>query len=324
MTTRRLYRPGVRLSLVHDSVDPIVIDSVDGEGLRVDFRVTKTSTLEASTAEIGITGLSQRTRDRISGITRRVVDFSNEFVFQNGRMITGADLGGSAELVNRNLGFPHVRLEAGWDGASFQVFEGGVINVRTRRFGTDRITRIECGDGVAGQQRGHANRVFSPGTPLFPVVDYLRRTMGAGRGNLTPARLSAVAGDRVNFSEAFVCTGLSRDLFGMLFRLLEVDAFIDDGELYMVRRGETLPGDPVKLAIGSGLLESPIRLEDDRVAVVARFHPGLRPGAAVVLASREVKGSYRVERVQHEGSSRGGGLRSMAELQDMSTVPGVI
>jgi hypothetical protein len=312
--------------------------------LRITFEVRKTITPEPSTAQIEVFNLGTISRDRVSGVIRRVIDFSQEFAFIDGRLITGSSLvpGGTAEKVSRVAGIAYVKLEAGYNGARSQLWSGNGDRVTSRRERVDWVTAISGGDGKLGITQGVSNRSFGAGTPAVVVADYLRTVMGLGTGTvlkpgnpLLPASLQTYV-----LGRPFVSTGRARDELTALLTLISaaeqenlgqvfpraLEWFVDDGDLFILGPGAVLPLPPVRVSplpdpTALRLLSTPRRTENDGLEIYTLLAPSLRPGRAVQLLSLEAAGAYRVEEVSHRGDNRGGEFTSTARLRNLAPLP---
>lgn len=101
----------------------------------------------------------------------------------------------NCEIQLYNLTKPHqaalaklasvrVRLEAGYLDDVGVVFDGDLRSARTRKEGTEYITRVSGGDGESQCRSARINKTFTSGTPIATVLRELGTALGVGRGNL--------------------------------------------------------------------------------------------------------------------------------------------
>lgn len=78
-----------------------------------------------------------------------------------------------------------VQLEAGYVGEMGTVFLGDLRSARTRKEGTDFITRVSSGDGESKVRTAHIGRTFPAGTPVGTVIAALGKALGVKAGNVS-------------------------------------------------------------------------------------------------------------------------------------------
>lgn len=286
-----------------------------GTPLRVMFDVDRSISKDPNKAVVQILNLARSSRERAVGLVRRRVDFSREFAFIDGRLIEGAALGGSTELVETANGFAYLKIEAGYDGVAGVIFEGGTHRLSNERQGQQWVTTAEAGDGDLGLTQSIANKTFAEGTPVLSIVAYLVRIMGLTPSGLAspPPALAAAT------SEGVSCLGRARDCLTELLRGFRLDWFVDSGEFWILDESGVLPLPPVPWVIVYG---RPKKLESNAVEVAGPLDGRVRPGGTVALASEEFAGVYKVSRVRHTGDNRSGRFQTIAELVDLSPIAG--
>ena len=298
--------------------------------LRIAFKVEKSLSPEPNTASIKVWNLSKQSRDRAAGVVRRTIDFSKPFRFIDERLETQLiTLGGSAELITTANGLSYVKLSAGYGAAPAVIFEGNSSSLLSEHRGTDWITEIVANDGGLGTQKGIANKAFESGTPLVEVLKYLVRTMGLVQGTplvVGSPTLPVGVANTVPFVNGFVACGRARDVFSALLLSVDVEWFVDDGEVFLLDKDQTLPQPPVVVSAerdvqGLQLLSKPRRLESDGVEIRSLLAPPLRLGRRVTVVSGELAGDYRLESLQAVGDNRRARFATTAQLRSLSPVP---
>lgn len=294
--------------------------------LRVDWQVSKgIGGSTPASCVIRVFNLGPIGRNRSAGITKRVIDFSNEFAFLDGRLIEGADLGGVSTVSTVN-GFGTLKLRATYQGSSSAatLFEGTSTTViSTHRLNT-WVTTITGGDGVLQTSSAIADRFWSSTTPAVEVLDYLvREVMVAELATPYPVALSAysfVGGyDATNF--------YASDILDQLTKLTRTEWWWDDGAVYFADLGAPLPRPPIILSPSAvpgttRLLSKPRALEGGLVEVRALLLPELRPKSPVTIAAAELGGSYFASSVVNQGSNRKASVSTTtATLTPLGGVP---
>jgi hypothetical protein len=94
------------------------------------------------------------------------------------------NLNSSSRAALAKLSNVPVRLEAGYVGEVGLIFQGDLRSARSRREGTDIVTRVSGGDGEVKIRTARINRTFAAGTPIGTVIRDLGKALGVGEGNL--------------------------------------------------------------------------------------------------------------------------------------------
>lgn len=303
-------------------LQPILPNIPGPKQLRIRFKVEKSITPEPQKCQVVVHNLGQRSRDKIAGVVRRTLDFSDDFLFIDGRLIEGKDLGGTAQFVTTANGIAYIKLAAGYSGVPSVIFEGSSSALESVHKGQDWLTTIQAGDGQFGMEKGIANKSFESGTPLATVAEYLIKTMGLFPGlPFSPATVPAVMFSTV-FPRGFVASGRAREVLSALMLSVSVVWFVEDGEAYFIDKLGSLPAPPVRLSAlpdptAAQLLSKPRRLESDGVEVVMLLNPAVRIGREAIIISKALAGQYRVESLIHEGDNRAGKFITTAQLRNL-------
>lgn len=199
-----------------------------------------------------------------------------------------------------------VRIEAGYSsqGGSSVIFQGTLRKASSQRIGADVITKIEAGDGERSMRRARINRSFGSGTSLRTVVEAVGESMGVGAGNLAEvAQGVGFEGLGLVFSEGTVVSGDARREMNGLLESAGVEWSVQDGNLQLLNRGETLTSTAVVLRADTGLVESPSIDSEGVMRARALLIPGVFPGRRVEVLSEFVRGFYRVEKAVYSGDT---------------------
>ncbi len=201
------------------------------------------------------------------------------------------------------------------------LFRGELFRARGRQAGTehslvDAVTQVEARDGGRAFERARIERSFEPGVPITVVVRALADALGVGHGNVEEvARLAELeAGGGDTYPEGTVLSGqASRELTRVL-SALGLRWSVQHGVLQVLRRGQPLQTQAVRLSPETGLVGSPEVGTRGRVKATALLIPDLWPGRRVVLESRRVEGAYDCRAVTYRGDSHGDDWFAECEL----------
>lgn len=295
---------------VTDPEDPLgnLLEFQEGRGLRMRFDILKTNDLQPNTGQVQIYNLNETTRGEITGRVKRNLEVP--LSVESGTAVP------DAQVTASNGGFAYVRLFAGYGSAPEQILEGAAATATSDRPGLDWITSLAFGDSENSLRASLANKVFGPGTPLLPVVQYLVNTLGVATAPTFAATLLG-AGGRTDFPKGISLFGQARDLLGELLSLLDLRAQITDGELTLVDRDGAISVAPLVITDLDGLLEAPAPLEGETYQIVSDLEPQLAPGRLVNITTTTLQGTFVVQQVRHRGDTHGSRFRSTTELRTL-------
>ena len=306
--------------LVNPDVTPGVVQT------RVDWLVRKgIGGSQPAEATVVMYNLAPSSRSTIAGQTRRVVDFSDEFDFLDGRLVTGEELGGRT-TVNAGTGFGTLRISARYSGSSStaQLFEGTLAFARSRRVRGTWVTTAQGSDGLIQNTAAIANKYWASDVSASEVVEYLvRRVMVAELATPLP---NAIA--RYTFAGGYDASNVyATDILDQLTALTRTQWWWDDGAVFISDRGATLPDPTIVVSARREpgariLINKPERTENNQVLAPMLLSPDVRPGRQITIRSAELGGDYVVTSVEHRGQNRGS--RSVCLTVATCTALGVV
>jgi hypothetical protein len=263
-----------------------IVDDTRIEGVRAVFKVVKTHKKEPNTLDLKLTNLAEKTR---------------------GLMKTKG-----AQVI----------LTAGYVGQASVIFEGQARTIDHVRTGSDWVTHIQCGDGERAFQLSRFTQSFKPGTPVVDVVRAGARALGVGLGNLEEALArGGFRGNLSQFASGYSAKGRASSELDRLFRTLGLGWSIQDGNLVILKDGETLQDRAILLSPDTGLIGSPDHGAPNKkggpseLKAKCLLQPQLKLGGRVELRTESIQGAqYRVDKLEHEGDSAGGNWYSSLEL----------
>ncbi len=208
-----------------------------------------------------------------------------------------------AELERKPV---HVTLEAGYDGNLELMFAGDVRWAQSRHSGTDWETKIQLGDGDRAYRGARVNRSFRGGVTAADAVREVASTMELTLDAETKAALANIP--HVN---GLSLSGPSSREMTRLLRPHGLSWSVQDGRLQVLAANQTRGGDALRIAVDTGLVESPEwgTPDDDgkppRLQFKTLLKPSLYAGRLVVVESRSVNGQFKPMRVRSSGDTHG-------------------
>lgn len=244
----------------------------DDEGfhptLRVVFKVERSTQQEPNKAEIEVWNLREETRKSLDSVKVPVL------------------------------------LDVGYGTELFRLFGGNLSYAASVRQGVDWVTKLQLQDGGAKYRSARVNLSLAAGTTLGAAVQSVAEAFGLPIGNLN-AHLKNIRGGPDVFTKGVVLSGRVSTELDKLLKTLGYGWSIQDGQLQVLASNETLPALAVKLTSTSGLVGSPERSDKGFVKVRALLQPDLFPGAAVVIESEVVSGTFRIQKGSYSGDTAG-------------------
>ena len=199
-----------------------------------------------------------------------------------------------------------VKLEAGYKEGTSQLFLGDLRTALTVRDGSDLVTTLASGDGEKAIKGARVNTSFGPNVTADTVLLALAKALGVGLGNVPVAALKL----RLSGAASMYIGGCA--MSGSVARELtdlcdsgDLEWSVQDGNLQIVDRGKALEGTAVLLTSDTGLLGSPRVDSEGALNGTCLLIPDMRPGRLISVLTENVKGFYRLERVQYAGDTQG-------------------
>lgn len=236
----------------------------------IDFEVTRANLASTQTATFKVYNLGEKTR----------------------RLIY-ADPQDTANNMYRAIQF-----KAGYEGVMPMIFNGQMKSALSQRNGVDGVTEIEAWGGAVSMASGHTSMVIAAGESAGDVLAKLARSLPLVDGtpiigdfNKSNPRARTIVGNTWN-----VICDVAKDEGGL--------AYIDNGQVKILKPEEAIFGDIPVITSESGLLTTPQRrgafIEFDML-----FEPRIELGQFVQLDSRfnkEYNGTYKVCGFRHSGT----------------------
>lgn len=259
--------------------------SLDSQGrprsvLRVQFKVTRTSSKEPNEAAVSIYNLAPETR----------------VALQEKDILT--------------------QIECGYADNVHQIFLGRLDYARSFREGADWVTSFQSTDGGRAFRKSRIN--LSLKGPVKPerVLDEIGKSMDLDLGNLK--QKVAEGGPRKavkSFLGGFVASGKAEAELTKITNTMGLQWSVQDEQLNVLAPDETLGTLARVLSPATGLIGSPEPGDKGRITARCLILPNLIPNSRVKIEAREIEGFYKVEKVTYTGDTWGNDWYSDLELR---------
>ena len=275
------------------SVGPVRISGegagggVERASLDCSFEVTKSTKREPNTATCKIWNLSPEHRRQLDRTSRLALTIEAGYVDSTSLLFSG-----------------DVRVAQSGPGVERRR-KADKTKMRGVRDSVDIVTEIEAEDGGNSYRTATVQRSFARGTPVTAVLRAAVEAMGIGEGNLYELGLDASLGDVGMYENGTVLAGQAHREVDRIVRSCGLTWSVQNGALQLKRGRNALATSAVRLSPSTGLVGSPSMDADGFVEAVSLLNGSLYPGRPVVLASRDIEGSFQVKRVRHAGETTG-------------------
>lgn len=255
--------------------------------LRITFDIVKTNQSVCNSASITIYNLSEDSRNQIRELDDDIV------------------------------------LSAGYReyGGTKLVFKGNILRVNHTYNLPDIMTKIEGGDGIKALRDQRQSVSFEENTSVKDVLNKVSSNLG-----LTVRELPEdVSGE---YTQGFSHAGSVKEGLDKVCQRIGAIWSVQDNELQITKDNSASVHAPVKISRIDGLLEKLERLGDARQFFVDseaalnsgyRFrtllNPDIQPGRKLTLGDQ---GTFRVERVQHQGDNFENDFISIVEVKELN------
>lgn len=245
-------------------------------GLRVAFKIDKTTLADPNKATIQVYNCNSKSR--------------STFEKKNARVLLKVGYGTQEKDLK-------------------QIFIGDIRRVAHIKQGSDWISEIEAGDGEIDFTGAMTEKSFTAGTPLADVfkgvVQEFKTVKNAAQNVLQFTG---------NLASNFVANGSVAKVLDNITNKVEKEWSIQDSELQVLSKGAATFNRAILLTPQTGLLGSPAKTLIG-FQVVSLLNTELKPAHPVQIQSRDAKGLFRIQSVQHQGDTYQGQWISVCELE---------
>ena len=186
-----------------------------------------------------------------------------------------------------------VTLEAGYENGKFDlIYKGRVVTCRTRRDGTDIITRIEAQSGMFVLDSYISSSATSGTLTTDVVKDVLSKISGLDSATIQPEAISIPRPVALVGNEMAVLKTYTKGKI-----------FIDNENVVAIDNNTCIDGEIRVIDDETGLLGAPER-EQVTLTVKCMFEPRIKVGQGLEIKSKiapEFDGQYKVWGVSHSG-----------------------
>lgn len=243
------------------------------EGVRIQFSVEKDNKTTANNATVTISNLSQRTRDELADVPRRMI------------------------------------LEAGHGGKLSTLFVGDVTAPPGVAYDSvDNEITLLGKDGGRALKHARVNKAYR-GTP---TALKLAQEAIAAMGLRDPENLSSYQELRQQYPHGANLYGLASDQLTELLKPFKLGWSIQNGKLVVGKADEILDSDTILIDASAGMIGSPQLTPPKKaggkptLTLQCLLFPELAPNRRVQVVSRFVSGTFKINGVKHSGDNFGG------------------
>jgi hypothetical protein len=249
----------------------VVVDTLQIEGLRVQFKIEKSTKKEPNTCDLSITNLSENSRSAMKKRDARVI------------------------------------VRAGYIGRTNQVFSGDARTIDHTQLGPDWVTRVQCGDGERAYTTARTSESFGPGTPVATVLRSLVSALGLPKGS-SLARVAEIPGQ---FTQGYTASGPVRNELDQLLKARGYEWSVQDGELRITKADTPVVGTAILLNTSTGLIGSPSHAAPAKkgkpsiLKAKCLLNGSILPGCKVRIQAAGISGDFLVHKLTHTGDTAG-------------------
>lgn len=238
------------------------------QGLRMAFNVVSSTRPEPNTAELSIWNLNEDSR---------------------------------ANVVKKAI---PVIIEAGYAKTPGEIFKGYLRDGVSENKGVDWITTLISGDGDAAWRDSRVAESFAAGSKVDDVIKALFTRLGPtvnAQNAIEAVKKGKFREALTEFTKGTVLYGKTVEELDKLIKSKKMQWFIEGGQVQVIDRDAFVPGPAFKLTHNTGLVGSPQVGEGTLVKCTSLLQPTFRLGRALVLDSDTAKGTFRIEKLTHQG-----------------------
>jgi len=259
-------------------------------GVRIKFKIGKTSESSPNKATIEIYNLSPESRN----------------FFDKGEL--------------------KIVLEAGYRDLISTIFIGDISNSSESTSVVhvsnppDTITTLNCGEGQVAMDTAHTDKGFLAGTPVQSVITELTSDISI----FFPGAIKPNSSNIPPITSAFLPFGLTisgspKIALDNLSKTYNFDWSIQNGAIVVTKDREPTKDTAVIVTSKTGLLGRVERKEGGSILFKSLLNPRIIPAAAVRLGTPPEVSWYKVQTVNFEGDTHGEAWVSEVEAEHIST-----
>lgn len=201
----------------------------------------------------------------------------------------------------------YVTLRAGHDGVLRLLYEGNSQVAYSGINKTEWDTVIFVADGGAAHAHARMNMSYKGGVEVVKVLSDCASSMGLK----LPPEAERSGELRQAFATGISLHGPTRDILTKILAPYGYNWSVQNGKLQIIKDGQTNGTTAILIDGDAGLIGSPERLSPEKKTGVSEvkfkviLYPEINPGCLVKIASRDIKGNFKITDVEHKIDTRG-------------------
>lgn len=211
-----------------------------------------------------------------------------------------------------------VIVEAGYAKTPGEIFKGYLRDGASENKGVDWITTLISGDGDEAWRDSRVSESFAKGSKVDDVIKALFTRLGPtvnAQNAIEAVKKGKFREALTEFTKGTVLYGKTVEELDKLIKSKKMQWFIEGGQVQVINRDAFVSGPAFKLTHNSGLIGSPQVGEGTTVKVTALLQPAMRLGRQLVLDSDTAKGTYRIEKLTHNGDTASQNFYTLIEAR---------
>jgi hypothetical protein len=258
-------------------------------GLRMKFKCEKTTQSNANKASVDIYNASPETRDAIEAGGTRIALYAGYEMDDPLQLVFCGDI---TKVKHKKKITNFIRTE----------------KIQVKAEGHDIVTKIEVGDGDNRLRNSRHHKGYPPGIPLRNVLEDV-----AGSFKLPLGSFEGIPD--VRYANGLSLQGPSRFSMDDLTSAHGLEWSVQDGSLQLTPRRQPASGATILISSDSGMVGVPERTSKG-IEFASLLNPGLRPGRLVQVKSRIASGTFKLQKVCHDGDSHEGTFTTKCEATE--------
>lgn len=204
------------------------------------------------------------------------------------------------EILSKYKGVP-VLLKAGYEGHVSVIYDGDFVRCTHIREGPTWRTILTNGDGINAIQSTRIDKSFAKGTPVKTVIKEIAHQLKIPSGDALK-QLETIT-EIIN--RGFTVSGSPMDELCRILRAYDYGASVQNNSLQILKLGESLEKEVIKLSSNSGLKGSPEIGTNNKIQVNSVLMPQLLPGHNIHIESAVFNAFVKVESLHFKGANFG-------------------
>ena len=211
-----------------------------------------------------------------------------------------------------------VIIEAGYDKTPGEIFKGYLRDGVNENRGVDWVTTLISGDGDEAWRDSRVAESFAKGTKIDDVIKTLFTRLGPtvnAQNAIDAVKKGKFREALTEFTKGTVLYGKTVEELDKLIKSKKMQWFIEGGQVQVIDRDAFVSGPAFKLTHNTGLVGSPQVGEGTTVKITSLLQPTYRLGRALVLDSDTAKGTFRIEKLTHNGDTASQNFYTLIEAR---------